>query len=536
VRELPSGTVTFLFTDIEGSTALVRRLRDRYPEVLADHTRILRDAVAEAGGSEIDTQGDSFFFVFARARDAVVAAANGQRALASHAWPEGGVVRVRMGVHTGEGTAVDGRYHGVAVHRAARIHAVGHGGQVLVSQTTHNLLEDEEELPFDLRDLGPQRLKDFDQPVRVYQLAIPGLPQQFPPLRTRVAIEGPAPRSWVARRRWLLVGGAVAVGALATTLAVVLTQAGSSQPALVPANSVAAIDPRTDRVDSRVAVGNQSVAGAGSIPVGTTIAIGSGSVWVANPNDQTISRIDPRTGAVSEIGGIGGEITSLAADRGGIWGTVRDKGLVHVDPGTNSVEQISLLEEGGFHPSYDGVVARSGELFLGRTDLGALSLAKFSPRTRALRGSAHIGQAGDHGLVDGLGAIWISDRADNTVSEVVPRSMKVAGTAAVVDPGAVTAGDGKVWVTDEIHGQLWYLVPERLNLVQPPVAVGNRPAGVAFGYGFVWVANYGDGTVSKVDPTTKRVIKRIKVGAHVSSIAAGAGKVWVSVPPPAGVS
>src|SRR5919198_4504865 len=128
---LPSGIVTFLFTDIEGSTVLVRRLRDRYHDVLAEHQRIVRDAVAQAGGTEIDTQGDSFFFVFRHARDAVLAAANAQRGLASHQWPEGGVVRVRMGIHTGEAAVSNGRYLGVAVHRASRISSAGHGGQVL---------------------------------------------------------------------------------------------------------------------------------------------------------------------------------------------------------------------------------------------------------------------------------------------------------------------------------------------------------------------------------------------------------------------
>ena len=162
---LPSGTVTFLFTDIEGSTELVRRLRERYHEVLGEHQRIVREAVTEAGGTEIDTQGDSFFFVFRRAREAVLAAANAQRVLAAHDWPEDGVIRVRMGIHTGEAAAVDGRYVGVAVHRAARISAAGHGGQVLLSQTTHNLLEDEEELPLGLARSGRAATKGL-RPAR----------------------------------------------------------------------------------------------------------------------------------------------------------------------------------------------------------------------------------------------------------------------------------------------------------------------------------------------------------------------------------
>jgi DNA-binding NarL/FixJ family response regulator/class 3 adenylate cyclase len=186
MAELPTGTVTFLFTDIEGSTQLLRTLRERYAEVLADHQRLLRSAFEDAGGHEIDTQGDSFFFAFRKPKDAVFAAVAAQRALHSHRWPDDAQVRVRIGIHTGEATLTDNRYHGLAVHRAARICAAGHGGQILLSQISQSLLEDEEaELPgLTLRDLGSQRLKDFDRPVGIYQLVAADLRTEFPALRT----------------------------------------------------------------------------------------------------------------------------------------------------------------------------------------------------------------------------------------------------------------------------------------------------------------------------------------------------------------
>jgi class 3 adenylate cyclase len=140
--ELPSGAVTFLFTDIEGSTRLVKQLRDRYPEALHEHQRLLRAAFAAHRGHEVDTQGDSFFVAFAHARDAVLAAVEGQRALIGHEWADGAEMRVRMGIRTGQAVGSDGRYTGLAVHRAARIGAAAHGGQVLVSQATQTLLED----------------------------------------------------------------------------------------------------------------------------------------------------------------------------------------------------------------------------------------------------------------------------------------------------------------------------------------------------------------------------------------------------------
>src|SRR5688500_3186154 len=186
MAELPSGTVTFLFTDIEHSTQLLRRLRERYGEILADHQRLLRSAFEDSGGQEIDTQGDSFFFAFRKPKDAVLGDGAAPRALRSHPWPDGAEVRVRIGIHTGEATLTENRYHGLAVHRAARICAAGHGGQILLSQISQSLLEDEEaDLPgLTLRDLGSQRLKDFDRPVGIYQLVAADLRTEFPPLRT----------------------------------------------------------------------------------------------------------------------------------------------------------------------------------------------------------------------------------------------------------------------------------------------------------------------------------------------------------------
>src|SRR3954462_9880719 len=184
MADLPSGAVTFLFTDIEGSTRLVRALRTRYADVLVEHQRLVREAFAQHGGHELDTQGDAFFYAFGSAHEAVLAAVEGQRALSSHPWPEETEVKVRMGIHTGQAAPANGRYTGLAVHRAARIAAAGHGGQVLVSQATQTLLEDEEEdLAVTLDDLGAQRLKDLDRPVQLYQVAGAGLESDFPPVR-----------------------------------------------------------------------------------------------------------------------------------------------------------------------------------------------------------------------------------------------------------------------------------------------------------------------------------------------------------------
>ena len=205
---LPGGTVTFLFTDIEGSTRLAARLGERYVDVLTDHERLLRDAFAASGGREIDTQGDAFFVVFPRAKDAVAAALAGQRALAGRRWPDGVTVRVRMGLHTGEPVTAHDRYTGLGVHRAARICAAGHGGQILLSSATYALLADGVPPDITFQDLGEFRLKDLERPERIYQLTVPDLTRAFPPPRALpadVPEDGLAPAVKVAKRRLRVV-------------------------------------------------------------------------------------------------------------------------------------------------------------------------------------------------------------------------------------------------------------------------------------------------------------------------------------------
>ncbi|MEX2458892.1 MAG: adenylate/guanylate cyclase domain-containing protein [Actinomycetota bacterium] len=199
--ELPTGTVTFLFTDIEGSTKLVQRLGAEFRGVLEEHNRILRDAIRGAGGIDRGTEGDAIFAVFTTADAAVGAAVKAQRALAEHRWPEGVVVRVRMGLHTGEGIAGGDDYVGLDVHRAARISAAGHGGQIVVSRATAALVEGSLPEGVSLRELGPHRLKDLPDPERISQVLVPGLPQGFPPLRSlEVATNLPSfPTTFVGR-------------------------------------------------------------------------------------------------------------------------------------------------------------------------------------------------------------------------------------------------------------------------------------------------------------------------------------------------
>jgi predicted ATPase/class 3 adenylate cyclase len=191
---VPTGTVSMLFSDIEGSTVLLTRLGHRYVDVLDDHRRILRSVWAATGGTEMSTEGDSFFVVFRTALEATEAATAAQRRLDDHDWPEGERLRVRMGIHAGTPGVLDGDYWGMDVHRAARIAASAHGGQVVISAVTGDLVRGALPDGTSLRDLGVHHLKDIPEPEHLYQMTVAGLREDFPPLRTvGTATSLPAP-------------------------------------------------------------------------------------------------------------------------------------------------------------------------------------------------------------------------------------------------------------------------------------------------------------------------------------------------------
>ena len=230
--EAPAGTVTMLFTDIEGSSDAVRILgADKWEAVLEHHTSIIRDALASHGGYEVRSEGDSFFVVFTSPAAALTAAAVMQRDLSAAVWPHKTSVRVRMGVHTGEArpsSAASGiDYVGFEVSRASRIAAAAHGGQVLVSDTTESLVRDVVSSGLTLRDLGEHRFKDLVRPQRIYQLLIDGLPERFPPLRSLESTPNNIPTqttTFIGRQREL----ASALERLQTTRLLTLTGPGGS--------------------------------------------------------------------------------------------------------------------------------------------------------------------------------------------------------------------------------------------------------------------------------------------------------------------
>jgi predicted ATPase/class 3 adenylate cyclase len=267
--ELPTGTVTFLFTDIEGSTRLLRELADGYAAVLAEHRRVLRDAWRRHGGVEVDTQGDAFFVAFARASDAVAAAVEAQRALTE------GPVRVRMGLHTGEPRRADEGYVGFDVHRAARIAAAGHGGQVLLSQATADLAG------ADVRDLGLHRLKDLSAPERLFQLGTAA----FPPLKTLHETNLPVPATPFLGREREVEEVATLLGRRDVRLVTLTGPGGSGKTRLALQAAAAAAD---DYVDGVWWVPLSSLADPTLVATAASQALGSDDALSASVGDKRL--------------------------------------------------------------------------------------------------------------------------------------------------------------------------------------------------------------------------------------------------------
>jgi YVTN family beta-propeller protein len=527
MAELPSGTVTFLFTDVEGSTHLLKQLRDGYGELLAEHRRILRAAFAAHDGQEIDTQGDGFFVAFRRAKDAALAAASAQRALAGHAWSEGAECRVRMGMHTGEPSVGDEGYHGLGVHRAARIMAAGHGGQVLLSQATCSVLEDDELPGIGMRDLGRHHLKDIDRPEHIYQLEIDGLPVEFPPLRTAEAPTAYAGRedaleqaaravAWRGRlktRRWLtpaIAGVAVATGLIAV-LVPMLGNAGTAHAlSHVDANAVGLIDPKTNRIEAEV-------------PVGSTpshIAVGGGAIWVTSADADNVSRIDLAKREVVQTISVRSQPSGITFGNGAVWVANSLDGTVsRIDVESNTVVDTIPVGNG---PA--GIVFAAGAVWVANTGDGSIT-----------RIDAVSGKPGEPlpiaaaDLAFGAGTLWASEPAANRVVRIDPASGKVVHAITVGNgAGGLAFGGGGAWVANSLDGTVYRIDP-RTNAVTEAIPTGNGPAAVAVGAGTVWVSNQFGGTLSRIDLRTRQPARPISVGNRPFGVAVANGIVLVGV-------
>jgi DNA-binding SARP family transcriptional activator/streptogramin lyase len=559
-RFLPVGTVTILFTDIESSTQLLEQLGERYADVLAQSHRILGDAVERCEGREVDNQGDSFFFAFASAKSAVAAAVIGQRELAEHRWPDRCQVGVRMGLHTGEPAVGEEQYAGLGMQRAARIGGVGGGGQVLLSNATRELVEDEIG-GVTVRELGTYRLRDIDRPEPLFQLDIEGLRTEFPPLDAERFRE-PNP----LRRHPLLAGvvAAAILGVVAAAIAIV--SRGGPTPTMLP-NSLIRINPKTLKATQAVPVGDAPdlvIAAGGYLWVTNNIFRDTPASGIRNAGDHTLYRVDPATGEAEVVGG-GLSPCGLTADPSGdVWvancftpGTGQTSNIVRVDPTTLKFSQPISVPGGTTF--YRGMTYGSGSLWLADHPTPDSSsyvphVTQVNPRTRAVRTIRVVGALSARACASGArcadsapgslawsenyGDLWITAFSAGSLTRLngATRATQTIHSLAT-NPASVVVDGNVVWVAD-------WSAPHvvRLNAIGParPVSVRlpvRNKTGcvkiscvwhVAAGAGFIWATTPRDDALWRINPTTNHVT-RLGLPYPPTGVTVDRNNVWVTV-------
>jgi YVTN family beta-propeller protein len=506
VAELRRSTVTFVFTDIEGSTRLARALRERWPDVRSVHRRLVRAAFESHGGEEVDTQGDSFFYVFPRARDAALAAAEAQRGLAAQEWPDEGEVRIRIGMHTGEPVVSDEGYHGIGVHRAARIMAAGHGGQVLMSEATAAVLADEEITGVGVRDLGRHQLKDIERGEHVYQLVADGLDQQFPRIRS-------AARPRPMYRRPLVIGAAAGVLAAAISIPVFAFAGGSGGEA-----ALAAVDGNAVGVVGAASGALRAQTSGVESPQG--VATGADAVWVSSA-EGTIVRLDPKNHEVDETIDVRDGPQGLAVSGNDVWVANSLDGTVsRVSAETNrEVEHYTV----GNTPT--GVAVGGGSVWI--TNAGDGTVTQLDAASGAVKRTIDV-HAPVHGIAYGGRSLWVSDPVGNGVVRLrVGPSFASTRIPVGSGPTAIAYGGGRVWVANNLDGTVSRIDPTT-DIVSGTFPVGASPNGIAVTSEDVWVSDEVEGTLARVDPETGDA-EPSKLGGRPEGVGVTDGSVWVAV-------
>lgn len=503
---LPRGTVTLVFTDVQGSTDLLRELgRARYSDALNRHREILRDVFGARGGVEVELQGDSSFFSFSYAREAVLAAADVQRALSAHEWPHR-PISIRVGIHTGEPeVTVDGiGYTGLDVHRAARVMSVAHGGQVLLTARTTDLVEGELPSGITVAPLGAYRLKDFERAEEIAQLEIEGLPTSFPPLRAERA-QSTTGNHFGPRRKI----GLVTATAFAVAIAAAVVLFTREQHRATTANIVVAIDPRRNAVVGRARVGNAPNA----------VAVGAGAVWVVNSGDGTLTKLSPQGRALRTIG-TAGVPSVIAAAGSALWVGVQPNIVLKLDPQSGAFERqfVVRAQQSVFSPLV-WLAVRGSTVLASIEDRLAIVDAKGGLT------STNTWPTPDWGPVAAQGdAVW---EASNSVLYRLDRTGKRVLASLRIPEGPLAAGAGYLWMLNVQANLVAQIDPSTASVLRT-YPVGDVPTGVAFGDGAVWVPSQ-DGKVTRIDPDTARVTATIDVGGTPQGVAVGFGRVWVAI-------
>ena len=494
---------TVLFTDIVGSTELAAQLGDRrWRELLRRHHERMRRALRRYGGREVDTAGDSFFAVFDEPGQAIRCAL----AMAEAVSPLG--LTLRAGLHIGETELIDRKVGGVAVHIAARIMAQANAGEVLVSGTLSELVAGSD-LSFE--DRGQHELKGVPGSWRIMRVAAP-------PLSAEPAAE-PAPRATLARRPVVIGAAAGMLVVLVGALALLAGRGPQLQAPSAAPNTVVRLDAASLAVTAAVPVGAGPAAMAG----------GDGVIWVANLDDQTVSRIDLAVAPPEEIarpGGVGVPV-SVAAGDAGAWVADLQGTVYHVDERTNRATRVLGDRRGG-----SAIAAGEGWIWV--LDGVRDQVLRVDPATRQLSTTVELpAGSGATAIAVGAGAVWVANSLTNSVSRIEPQAanVAVARIALCCRPSAISVGGGYVWVSSAESDSLQRVVPAT-NSVSLTREVGDGPVAMVADESAVWVANSLDGTILKLGPDGAE-LGRITLPGQPTAALLVDGSLWVALRAPA---
>ncbi len=512
-----AGLRAFVLSDIRGYSSFAAVRGDEASAALTG--RFIASALRVLGGSggeHVGNRGDEVLFAFGSPRQAIRAAVAFERALLEATREDPSLpMPAGVGIDVGEAVRVPDGWRSNAINVAARLCSAAKAGEILATREVTHLAQAIDGVGYVERPA--MRVKGIAAPVSAVRVVAEAddTVRGFAELGFTHAVAPPVHRR--ARRGRL--SGLVAAAALFAVVAVgVLLAAGGSSPVRVPANSIAAVDPRTNSV-----VGHAPV---GSRPGGITY--GSGSLWVANLDDQTVSRIDPRSLQTVRVLPIGGPATGIAASDHAVW-------VVQSDPGASSVSVRRL------DPEFDAVgrAVRIATVFPG--DSGAVAaqgnnvwvapasglLTRLDPMTGRAVGHRIDPRAGPAAIALGVNALWVTDNGANNVTRIDPTGLQTSTPVGNL-PTGIAVGAGGVWVANSLDDTVTRIDPHAAAAPYT-IPVGSSPAGVAVGAGSVWVANSGDGTVTRIDPRTDKVQATITVGGSPQAIAAANGRVWVTV-------
>jgi YVTN family beta-propeller protein len=520
---------TFLIADVRGYTRFSDENGDEAASDLAKRfAAIVHDAIPPLGGHVLELRGDEALCVFSSARAALSAAVELQRRFRERIDGEPALpLGVGIGLDAGEAVPTEGGYRGRALNVASRLCSLARPGEILASETVRNVAGRQERLTYAPR--RPTRVKGVAEPVRLVEVVSE---TELPP----VPAAAPLPKRRV-RTRPLLLGIALAAALVAALVAVVLARGDDAQPVVVAPNSVAVIDPSKNEVADAIGVGDSP----------GPIAAGSGSVWVVNLNDRTLTKIDPAARSVVQSVGlhVGSGLATpsllIAAAGDDVWVWACHQSLFRVDPRSGQVaEELEIFRNSGAYSGYScALAAEPGAAWV---PMDYRPPAEYRPEVLHVDAPtdtpAYISErfpvpapedAYRSAMTIGAGSIWVADHDGGAVRRMDPGTGAITATVRLGDsPSAMVFGHGSAWVTNDVEDTVTRIDPRTTSVVRA-ISVGTDPVALAVGPDAIWVANRGDGTVSRIDPETNAVTETISVGHRPLGVAFADGLVWVTV-------